>query len=372
LGTFNGTQICLPQESQASKDQRAKDIARQAASDAYQRAINNGFSPDVASKAAQSAGDAAARAIQNGSTPSQAQADAKAAGDAAASNASQSGSTPSSTMTAGSAAGAGQLAYDRSFAIAKAAGLSDTAAQAVANAAKSAATTAATNVLNNGGNTQQATNAADIAGKTSTASQLVGNSPTQAANDAAAAASGDNAARNAGPNGFNPNGPPSSATSGPTPATSNDPVGDFCKSNPQASMCKTTPDSSFAGACGTPPVCSGDAVMCAVAAATFATNCAMTQAPSSDSPEVALYKSESAKPQGDQTGSGATTVNIGPSQFDQTNLLGAAFGLSDLTVTVWHKTVTLPISQVNIWLQRLGYVLQAVTFLLCARVVIRG
>lgn len=112
--------------------------------------------------------------------------------------------------------------------------------------------------------------------------------------------------------------------------------------------------------------------MCAVAASTFATNCSMTTPPDTDLPEVALYKAEAVKPQGDQTTAGANTVSVGPSAFDSTNFLGAAQGITDLPITVMGRSVVLPLSDFNIWFQRLGYILQVVTFLLCARIVIRG
>lgn len=47
----------------------------------------------------------------------------------------------------------------------------------------------------------------------------------------------------------------------------------YCAANPSANVCKGGASGAFAGACGTPPVCSGDAVQCAVAEATFSTNC---------------------------------------------------------------------------------------------------
>lgn len=125
----------------------------------------------------------------------------------------------------------------------------------------------------------------------------------------------------------------------------------------------------FSGKCGAIPICDGDAVMCAVAAATFTTNCTLSD-PKVSTPlyDLALTKS------GDQTGSltGNSTVNVGPGQFDQTELLGAAVGMTDRTISVAGHSISVPFSSINIWLARLGLVLQAVTFLVCARIVIRG
>jgi hypothetical protein len=50
----------------------------------------------------------------------------------------------------------------------------------------------------------------------------------------------------------------------------------FCQTNPTSSACGGSgAQSGFSGACGAPPVCTGDAAICAIAAATFATNCAL-------------------------------------------------------------------------------------------------
>lgn len=51
----------------------------------------------------------------------------------------------------------------------------------------------------------------------------------------------------------------------------------FCQNNPNSPACQS---SSFSGACGTAPTCTGDAVNCAIAKATFLSNCAIT--PSED------------------------------------------------------------------------------------------
>lgn len=127
--------------------------------------------------------------------------------------------------------------------------------------------------------------------------------------------------------------------------------------------------SQFAGQCGAAPFCDGDAVMCAIAAATFATNCVLKD-PEQPTP---LYDQAKIKT-GDLTTGLATnsTVNVGSGSFDQTEFLGGAAGMSDLSVTVMGSAISIPFSTVNVWLARLGVILQAVTFILCARIVVRG
>ncbi len=158
-----------------------------------------------------------------------------------------------------------------------------------------------------------------------------------------------------------PGQPPTDSTQSDTQDKSN-----LCKDNPGLSICKT---SSFAGACGAPPSCDGDAVMCAVAAATFATNCVLKD-PGALTP---LYDAAKDKT-GDQTNSlpGNSSVSVGAGSFDQTELMGVAAGMTDRSITVMGATVVLPFSSVNVWLARLGVILQACTFLLCARIVTRG
>jgi hypothetical protein len=69
---------------------------------------------------------------------------------------------------------------------------------------------------------------------------------------------------------------------------------------------------------------------------------------------------------------GNGTVALSSGSFSTTELLGTATGLSDLTVTVVGRSVTLPFSSLNAWLEALGRLGQAVTFLLCLRIVSRG
>ncbi len=154
-----------------------------------------------------------------------------------------------------------------------------------------------------------------------------------------------------------------------TSSTKTESQGDYCQANPRSAQCIT---SSFgSGACGTTPVCDGDAIQCAVASFTFKTQCALTTAPTG-SADLDKYNEEAAKAQGDQTAAITSTVNIGASSFDQTDMLGATSGLQDLVVNVAGMNVTVPFSQMNVWLARIGMVMQACTFLLCARIVMRG
>lgn len=160
-------------------------------------------------------------------------------------------------------------------------------------------------------------------------------------------------------------------TGAPTTTTKTD-VTDktsFCIANPDLSICKLT---SFSGSCGSAPACTGDAVQCATAAAVFQTNCTISTKPSLT--EIDVYDAAKTNPGGDQTKdlAGNSLVTFGASNFDQTELLGSASGVSDLTISVVGQSLTLKFSSLNVWLARLGFLLQAITLLLCARIVVRG
>lgn len=159
---------------------------------------------------------------------------------------------------------------------------------------------------------------------------------------------------------------------GSTPTITKDvttaPQTDYCVKNASDPICKSN-TSSYTGSCGTPPVCTGDAVQCAQAQYAQQAACALSPAAG---PESALYDAAKVL-SGNQTTNlpGNSSIAISSSSFDSTELLGASGGMQDLTVTVAGKTVNLPMSQVNVWLERLGRVLQAVTFLVCLKIVTR-
>jgi hypothetical protein len=149
------------------------------------------------------------------------------------------------------------------------------------------------------------------------------------------------------------------------------PITSFCQENPKAPGCKELVEGTFSGRCGSATICTGDAVMCAIAAATFASNCALSTAPA-DSVTTENTAYDTAKTvTGNQTSELAanTSLTISSASFNQTELLGAAQGMADVTVVVMGRTIVLPFSSVNVHLDTLGRILQAVTFLMCAVIV---
>lgn len=144
----------------------------------------------------------------------------------------------------------------------------------------------------------------------------------------------------------------------------------FCQDNPSSPMCV---ESRFSGGgCGSVDSCSGDAIQCAIQAQAKKTACAFESSAAAATEENAYTAARAVT--GDQT-TGASvnsTVNVSASSFDQTNLLGAEVGLSDLTVTVMGRATTLPLSGLNTWFDVLGKLLMGVTAILCMRIVARG
>ena len=64
----------------------------------------------------------------------------------------------------------------------------------------------------------------------------------------------------------------STTTGGGAGGSGSDMAG-YCADHPTAAACKQQPDSTWSGACGAPPSCSGDAVMCEIAVEQFKRNC---------------------------------------------------------------------------------------------------
>lgn len=172
-------------------------------------------------------------------------------------------------------------------------------------------------------------------------------------------------------------GPDGSITRGPTTTTGTDsstePIADFCKKNPMSPMCKTADASEWGGGCAggaAAMTCKGDAIQCAIAQDQIRRNC---QAFEGVSPERQLYENSKYR-EGNTTLDNPLNESISAAiAIDQTDVLGGGgSGMKDLTIDVMGKSVLLPFSQVNPYLDMLGRVLVAVSFLLAFRIVSRG
>ena len=141
----------------------------------------------------------------------------------------------------------------------------------------------------------------------------------------------------------------------------------FCAENPESPLCVK---GEFSGTCGSGFQCKGDAIQCAIARDQHVRACKLFD---DESPESALYNANKGKT-GNQTGDlpGNETISLA-GRIDSSDALSAgSAGVSDLNVTVWGQSITLPFSMINSYLEYLGYLLVAVSFLLAFRIVARG
>lgn len=130
-------------------------------------------------------------------------------------------------------------------------------------------------------------------------------------------------------------------------------------------------ESSFGGSCASNFTCKGDAIQCAIAQEQHKRACKLFD---DKSPESELYDKNKGK-QGDQTKDlpGNDKVNLnGSTMIDTSDVLGGGSCITDKSVTVWNRTVTLPFSQICPNLAMFGNLLVAISMLLAMRIVSRG
>lgn len=145
------------------------------------------------------------------------------------------------------------------------------------------------------------------------------------------------------------------------------PKDDYCVKNPRSPLCIT---SSFSGSCEGSFQCEGDAVQCALAKELHSQNCRMNKQNS----QSALFDVESVRT-GNQTLNlpGNATVNISSASFDSSNALNAGPScIASKSITVMGRSVVLPFNTVCPYLEQLGSLLLAVSFLLAVRILFRG
>lgn len=147
-----------------------------------------------------------------------------------------------------------------------------------------------------------------------------------------------------------------------------------CKAGSGLAMCgEGSTQTGFSGNCAAGfKAVSDDAVINAMAEEVYRQNCKINP----DEASQALYKAAAAKYGTDQSGDlpGNRTVSLGPEKFDTSDALGTGGGacLPDKTVVVMNRSITIPFGGICPYLGYLGNVLLAVSFLLAARIVMRG
>lgn len=143
----------------------------------------------------------------------------------------------------------------------------------------------------------------------------------------------------------------------------------FCKDNPNATICKEAQKSEFGGACDRFS-CKGDAIQCAIAKEQHNRNCALFEK------KTALSDKGQSMIDGNDDGSltnpakdgNREVVNVGGMVSEGSNIGGGQF--TDTVISMPHGgNVTLPFSKLNFVMQILGTFLLAGAYINAARIV---
>lgn len=239
IGQVNGVTVCIPSESQSSKEARAADAAMQAASLARQAALNAGATTEQASAAATAAGSAASAAVMGGASTSVGVAAGVSAG-AASTSSLAGGASAAEASKAAFAGGLGSAASSKAVSAAAAAGVSSAVQTAAADAAKDAATVAATAAITAGKSAAEVASIAEAAGDAAASTVI---STAKWAGDAAAVGAGTAAKAAAAGAGAGSAREAFDAAVPGSPDGTGAPGGDmskFCEDNPTVDACKST------------------------------------------------------------------------------------------------------------------------------------
>ncbi|PIF76915.1 hypothetical protein CLU95_4084 [Variovorax sp. 54] len=167
---------------------------------------------------------------------------------------------------------------------------------------------------------------------------------------------------------------------GTTSGTSSEAQSGFCEKNSKDKQCDGDgADTSFGGACaGGFKAVSDDAVLNAMAEEQYRRNCEFFEKKPDATDETRAYDAMLAKGKqgGDQTGDlpegSKRDYTIGPSDFDYSSAIGSQQCFRDRNVSIWGRSIVIPLSVVCPWLEILGNILVVVGSLLAARIVVRG
>lgn len=122
---------------------------------------------------------------------------------------------------------------------------------------------------------------------------------------------------------------------------------------------------TFAGACGSEPLCEGDAIQCAIAAATFKTECALAA-----SDEVLLEFETIRQFTGTGEGEGLDRKEIDVTTSLQVSEIGGGAGLTDQSFTIMGKTIVIPFSEINRFIEMFGYAIMMIAWIGAWRIIV--
>lgn len=136
----------------------------------------------------------------------------------------------------------------------------------------------------------------------------------------------------------------------------------FCEDNPTSSICGEQ-SGLFDGDCQGEIKCEGDALQCAIAAATFKTQCALSVTDEVKDAFQGMIDYEGTGP-----GEGLDRLEINVNEL-QVSMSGGGAGLSDQSFSVRGQTIVLPFSQLNPILEFLGYAVMVIAWLQAYKII---
>lgn len=139
-------------------------------------------------------------------------------------------------------------------------------------------------------------------------------------------------------------------------------LGGFCATNPGSQLCQG--GGSFGGNCGSKPVCKGDAIQCAIAAATFEMQCALAVGEEVLDDFAAIQAFD-----GTGEGQGLDRKQIDVPETLVVSEIGGGAGLQDQTFTVMGETIVIPFSEINRFIEMFGYAIMMIAWIGAWRII---
>ena len=133
----------------------------------------------------------------------------------------------------------------------------------------------------------------------------------------------------------------------------------------------------WGGDCKKGFVCEGDALICAISQAEHKRNCELLENPKESDEHKAYIDALAAANRAAESGEGILSdlteeVDISNGRINTSSAIGSGSCLKDVRVDVLGKSIVLPLSDLCPYLAALGNVLMAISFLLAARIILRG
>lgn len=155
-------------------------------------------------------------------------------------------------------------------------------------------------------------------------------------------------------------------TTSTTSSSSSQPKDTFCTQNPKAAACLV---GAWGGSCSAGFSCDGDAVQCAIARENHKRNCELFENETADSQQGKAIANGQARPEG-HPGNSPESINVS-GNINQTNPYGGSCP-PDINLSVYGKTVVIPLSNACDIFKWMGYIAVAFTMYAAARITMGG